>query len=173
METIPIATLSSPEWVLHWDGRDESDFSVSFIVRGKVTRQCPQNHNVLRAWEENRSRIEPRPFSLPLGQTGSRHGHFVPSIYMSVSTDHKILTAWEERRAEAESNRGPSAYHPTAQVNCLTPKASRLTKVWPAFMELNVWETSYGLIKSSIKPWNLQTVSDQFSFNVAARLQRP
>ena len=31
--------------------------------------------------------------------------------YKTVSTDHDF---WRERRAEAESNRGPSAYHPNA-----------------------------------------------------------
>ena len=44
-------------------GSVESQFNVSFIVRDKVTRQCPQ-----------------------------------------------AITFWREKRAEADSNRGPSAY---------------------------------------------------------------
>ena len=47
-------------------GSDENHFNVSFIVREKVTRQCPQT------------------------------------------------TTFEGRGAEAESNRGPSAYQPNA-----------------------------------------------------------
>ena len=44
---IPIATLSRHH---HNDfcikvGSDKSHFNVSLIVRNKVTRQCPQNHN--------------------------------------------------------------------------------------------------------------------------------
>ena len=38
------ATLSPPERLLHEDGQrhDDRRFNVSLIVRGKVTRQCPQ-----------------------------------------------------------------------------------------------------------------------------------
>ena len=39
---IPIVTLSPPEWLLHTVGSDESHFNVLWIVRDKVTRQCPQ-----------------------------------------------------------------------------------------------------------------------------------
>ena len=38
--TTPDATLSSPEWFCIEMGSDESNFNVSFIVRGKVTTQC-------------------------------------------------------------------------------------------------------------------------------------
>ena len=43
---------------------DESHFNVSLIVRGKVTRQCPQTTTFLKR-KESRSGIEPRPFCLP------------------------------------------------------------------------------------------------------------
>ena len=125
METIPIATLSPPAWVLHWDGQGESDFSVSFShCEGQSHKTVSQNHNVLRAWEANRSGgIEPRPFSLPAKRltarpTPAQHGHSVPSVYMSVSTDHKILTAWEER-GEPKRNR--------TEVPLLTTPLPRLT----------------------------------------------
>ena len=39
---IPISTLSPPEGVFIKTGSDESHFHVSLIVKGKVTRQCPQ-----------------------------------------------------------------------------------------------------------------------------------
>ena len=42
-------------------GSDESHFSVSLIMRGKVTRQSPQ----LLKRKESRSGIEPRSFRLP------------------------------------------------------------------------------------------------------------
>ena len=45
-------------------GSDESDFNVSFIVRDKVTRQCPQTTTFLKT-KDSRSGIEPRPFCLP------------------------------------------------------------------------------------------------------------
>ena len=44
-------------------GSEESHFNVSLIVRGKVTRQCPQITFLRR--KERRSGIEPRPFCLP------------------------------------------------------------------------------------------------------------
>ena len=44
-------------------GSDERHFNVSFIVRDKVTRQCPQPQLLKR--KENRSGIEPRSFRLP------------------------------------------------------------------------------------------------------------
>ena len=47
-------------------GSDESQFNVSLIVRDKVTRQWPQTTTFLKR-KENRSGIEPRPFSLPAG----------------------------------------------------------------------------------------------------------
>ena len=40
-------------------GSDESHFNVSFIVRDKVTRQCPQTTNFLKR-KESRSGIEQR-----------------------------------------------------------------------------------------------------------------
>ena len=39
---IPIAILSPPERLPHYDGQDESHFNVLLTVRDKVTRQCPQ-----------------------------------------------------------------------------------------------------------------------------------
>ena len=44
-------------------GSEESHFNVSLIVRGKVTRQCPQTTFLRR--KESRSGIEPRSFCLP------------------------------------------------------------------------------------------------------------
>ena len=44
-------------------GSNESHFSVSFILRDKVTRQCPQTTTVLKR-KESRSGIDPRPFCL-------------------------------------------------------------------------------------------------------------
>ena len=45
-------------------GSGESHFSVSVIVRDKVTRQCPQTTTFLKR-RESQSRIEPWPFCLP------------------------------------------------------------------------------------------------------------
>ena len=59
---IPIATLSPPEWLLHWDGQRCEHFNVSLIVRDKVTRQCPQTPTFLKR-KESRSGII--PFCLP------------------------------------------------------------------------------------------------------------
>ena len=49
---------------------------------------------------------------------GSDESHFSVLVFncggqshKTVSTDHNV---WKERRAEAESNRGPSAYQPNA-----------------------------------------------------------
>ena len=64
-------------------GSDESHFNVSLIVRDKVTRPCPQNHNF-----------------------------------------------WRERRAEAVSNRGPSAYQPTALPLGQTGSQNLLCSAW-------------------------------------------
>ena len=36
------AALSPPEWFYIKTDSAENHFNVSFIVRGKVTRQCPQ-----------------------------------------------------------------------------------------------------------------------------------
>ena len=49
--------------------------NVSFTVRGKVTRQCPQTTTIEEEGEPKRG-IEPmssayQPSALPLGQTGS------------------------------------------------------------------------------------------------------
>ena len=44
-------------------GSDETYFNVSLIVRGKVTRQCPQTSTLLKR-KESRSGIEPRSFCL-------------------------------------------------------------------------------------------------------------
>ena len=43
---------------------DESHFSVSLIVKDKVTRHCPQTTFFLDR-KDSRSGIEPRPFCLP------------------------------------------------------------------------------------------------------------
>ena len=56
-------------------GSDEIRFNVSFIVRDKFTRQCPQTATFLKR-KVSRGGIEPRSFrlpayALPLGQTGS------------------------------------------------------------------------------------------------------
>ena len=60
-------------------GSDESHFNVSLIVRDKDTRSCPQTTTFLKR-KKSRSRIEPRPFCLPLGQTGSHCRWYNPSI---------------------------------------------------------------------------------------------
>ena len=58
-------------------GSDESRFNVSLIVRGKVTRQCPQNTSFEEKGEKaeaesNRGPSDYQPNALPLGQTGSQ-----------------------------------------------------------------------------------------------------
>ena len=45
-------------------GSDESHFTLSLIVRDKVTRPCPQTTAFLKR-KESRSGIEPRSFRLP------------------------------------------------------------------------------------------------------------
>ena len=45
-------------------GGDKSHFTVSLIVRDKVTGQCPQTTSFLKRMER-RNGIEPRPFCLP------------------------------------------------------------------------------------------------------------
>ena len=57
-------------------GSDESHVNVSFIVRDKVTRQCPQTTILLllkREPKRYRTEVLPayQPNALPLGQTGS------------------------------------------------------------------------------------------------------
>ena len=56
-------------------GSDESHFTVLFIVRDKVTRQCPQTTTFEEKPEPKRNRTEVpsafQPNALPLGQTGS------------------------------------------------------------------------------------------------------
>ena len=52
-------------------GSDESHFNASSIVRGKVTRQCPQTTTFLKR-VESRSGIEPRSFCLPASLTPYR-----------------------------------------------------------------------------------------------------
>ena len=57
-------------------GSDDSHFNVSFIVRDKVARQCPQTTTFEEKGEPKRYRTEVLPLTsltaLPLGQTGSR-----------------------------------------------------------------------------------------------------
>ena len=50
---------------------DEHLFNVSFIVRDKVTRQCPQTTAFLKRGESRRGPSSYQPDALPLGQTGS------------------------------------------------------------------------------------------------------
>jgi len=50
---LPIATLSPPVWATI-----ESHFNVSLIVRGKVTRQCPQTTTFEETQEPKRIRTE-------------------------------------------------------------------------------------------------------------------
>ena len=50
---IPIATPSPPERLLL---RDESHFNASLIVKGKVTRQCPQTTTFEEKGEPKRIR---------------------------------------------------------------------------------------------------------------------
>ena len=57
-------------------GSEESRFNVSFIVKDKVTRQCPQTTTFDEKGEPKRIRTEDtllqyQPNALPLGQTGS------------------------------------------------------------------------------------------------------
>ena len=70
---IPNASLSPPEWLLHWDGQRWEPFNVSLIVRDRVTRQCPQTTFPKR--RESRSGFKPRSFcipTVPLSRTGSQ-----------------------------------------------------------------------------------------------------
>ena len=58
-------------------GSDVSHFHVSLMVRGKVTRQCPQTTTLLKR-RESRNQLNQgpsvyQPNALPLGQTGSCH----------------------------------------------------------------------------------------------------
>ena len=46
-------------------GSEESLFTLSLVVRDKITRQCPQTTTFVKR-KESRSGIEARPFCLPL-----------------------------------------------------------------------------------------------------------
>ena len=76
-DCIPIATLYHQNDSCIKTASDESRFIVSFIVRGKVTRQCPQTINTPRRERRveavsNRGPSAYQPNALPLGQTGSQ-----------------------------------------------------------------------------------------------------
>ena len=62
-------------------GSDENRFSVSLIMRDKVTRQCPQTTTFEEKRAEAKSNRGPSAYetnALPLGQTGSQDG----SLYL-------------------------------------------------------------------------------------------
>ena len=50
---------------------DKGHFYVPLIVRGKVTRQCPQTTSFEEKGEPKQIRTEVQPNALALGQTGS------------------------------------------------------------------------------------------------------
>ena len=52
------AALSPPEWFYIKTDSAENHFNVSFIVRGKVTRQCPQTTTAEEKARPNRG-LEP------------------------------------------------------------------------------------------------------------------
>ena len=60
-------------------GSDDGHFHVSLIVRGKVTRQCPQTTTFLKR-KESRSGIEPRPFLLPAYHLTVRPNRLTPTL---------------------------------------------------------------------------------------------
>ena len=74
---IPNATLPPPKWFLHEGGQCwEFFFSVSLIVRDKVTRQCSQTTTFEEKGEVMQNRAEvlllTQTNALPLGHTGPR-----------------------------------------------------------------------------------------------------
>ena len=74
-------------------GSDESHFNVSLIVRGKVTRPCPQTTTFEEKGEPKRYRTEVLPLtSLPpyrLGQTGSLGWETTEPEFLSMQNDHR------------------------------------------------------------------------------------
>ena len=73
-ETIPNAAQN--EWFLHSDGQRQESFIVSWIVRDRVKRQCPQTTTVEEKGQPQLG-IEPMSSAYqlnasPLGLTGSQ-----------------------------------------------------------------------------------------------------
>ena len=81
-------------------GSDESHFNVSLTVRGKVTRQCPQTTTFLKR-KESQSRVQPRSFCLPLGQTGSRPDKSCEAIIHTPSIAFRHLPPNSARFSDA------------------------------------------------------------------------
>ena len=78
-------------------GSDESHFNVSFIVRDKVTRQCPQTTTFEEKGEPKRYRIEVLPLtSLPLTARPNQL-----SQLNDVDVDHRLYSAVFRSRAES------------------------------------------------------------------------
>ena len=66
------ATPSPPGCLRFKTGSAESDFNVSLIVRGKVTRQCPQTTTFEKGSEPKRKNVTECRISLPAsGKAGS------------------------------------------------------------------------------------------------------
>ena len=61
-------------------GSDESHFNVSFIVRDKVTRRCPQTTTFMKR-RESRSENEHKPFCLPVYRLTARPNGLTSGLY--------------------------------------------------------------------------------------------
>ena len=91
---IPIATLSPPQWLLHFNmGSDECRFTVSLIMRDEVSRQCPQTTTFWRERradaESNRSPFAYQHNALPLGQIGGSRGLLL-TLKRNCSLEHEL-----------------------------------------------------------------------------------
>ena len=87
-ETIPITTLSPPEWRLHYTtykaGSDESHFNVLLIVKGKLKSQNGVHRQFLKR-AGSRSGIEPRSFCLPALHALLTAGPNRPTLWIRLS----------------------------------------------------------------------------------------
>ena len=83
-------------------------------------------------------------FNISVGSDGQSH--------KTVSTNHNF---WRERRAEAVSNRGPSAYQPTAlplgQTDSLWRSVYDYSLLWRVFESPSKWCTH--LLRYSVVTW--------------------
>jgi len=79
-------------------GSDESHFNVSFIVRDKVTRQCPQTTTFLKR-KESRSGFELKSFCLPAYRLITTRPNRLTHRYLS-SGDMYIIIGSIRRRPE-------------------------------------------------------------------------
>ena len=101
----PIATLHHQNDFCIKVGSGESHFNVSFIVRDKVTRQCPQTTTFEEEGEpkriQNRGLSAYQPNALPLGQTGSQAASEYMFQLICSSHGPKTKVAHTERRKRA------------------------------------------------------------------------